>query len=127
MLAQTLAAVAHDARLATLEEGAPRRVHLEQRYRRLVETKGAAHPMTLAARAELDGPEPPECMAYLLDWSDELFARSGFDMHGIAPLTYASVDAWARLTDRTPEPHEVDALMRLDSVRRHPPAEVTDG
>ena len=123
----TAAAVAHHARLAVLEEGAPRRTHMEQRYRRLVETRGAEHPTTQAALAELQGPDSPECMEYLLGWSNELHGRSGVDMSGLSPLTYTTVDAWARLTGRDPQPHEVDALMVLDRVRRHPPAEVSDG
>ncbi len=128
MLAETVAAIAHDARLSALEEGAPRRTHLQQRLRRLIETKGADHPQTVAAQRELEGPQIPECMGYLVRWSNELFGRSGVDMQGLVPLSYATIDAWARLTDRDPQPHEVDALLWLDSVRRHPPPEdVTDG
>ena len=41
---------------------------------------------------------------------------------GLAPLGYATVEAWARLMDVEVEPHEVEALMVLDAVMRNPEA-----
>ena len=37
-------------------------------------------------------------------------------MGGISPLTYTEVEAWARLTHRTPTAYEVEGLMTLDDV-----------
>jgi hypothetical protein len=71
--------------------------------------------------AELAGPPVPPALQYLLEWLDELFGRSGATMDGLAPLSYTTVRAWAELTDRCPRPHEVQALLMLDAVRRHPP------
>jgi hypothetical protein len=43
-------------------------------------------------------------------------------MSGLAPLGYEAVTAWARLTERTPQPHEVRALLALDAVMLFPDA-----
>lgn len=37
-------------------------------------------------------------------------------MGGISPLTYTEVEAWARLTHRTPAAYEIEGLMALDDV-----------
>lgn len=37
-------------------------------------------------------------------------------MEGVAPLSYATVEAWARLCEIPVEPHEVEALMALDGA-----------
>lgn len=77
--------------------------------------------MTLQAQAELDGPPAPVALEYLLRWSWELHGRSGVGMDGYAPLTFTAIRDWAVLTEREIEPHEVQALMVLDAVRRNPP------
>jgi len=41
-------------------------------------------------------------------------------MDGAAPLGYSTVADWSRLAGIDIEPHEVDALMALDAVMRHP-------
>lgn len=41
-------------------------------------------------------------------------------MHGAEGLSYADIDAWARLTGRAPEPCEVEALFQLDVAMRFP-------
>lgn len=38
-------------------------------------------------------------------------------------VTYTMIEAWARLTDRAPTPIEVETLLRLDFVKRHPELE----
>jgi hypothetical protein len=89
--------------------------------------KDATDPVQVARRAqweaELDGPPVPPALAYLLEWLDELYGRSGATMDGLAPLSYSTMQAWAALTGRHPLPHEVQALMLLDLVRRNPPPE----
>ena len=70
------------------------------------------------ARAKLEAPEFPEDLAYLWDWTLELHGRSGVSMAGLNPLTYQTLDAWARLLERDPMPHEVEALILLDSALR---------
>jgi hypothetical protein len=54
---------------------------------------------------------------------DQLFCRSGVDMNGPAPLSYATIESWSRLTGTKVEPHEVEALITLDSVMRNPGVE----
>lgn len=65
-------------------------------------------------------PEYPAGLEYLLEWSADLFYKSGADLNGIGPLTYLTIDAWARLTDTDVAPHEVEALLLLDFVKRSP-------
>lgn len=90
----------HVVELERPVQGEPRRKHLQVAARR-----GVA-----AAAAALAGPELPEHVAYLWDWYLELNAAR-------APghLTYVDIDAWARLTGRTPDPDEVRGLLELDA------------
>lgn len=68
------------------------------------------------AIARLTPPEIPESVDYLWGWTMELHGRSGAHMAGLNPLSYATVDAWSRLTHTYPDPLEVHALMALDAV-----------
>jgi len=97
------------------------RDHIAGRLRRLVMTKGEDHPEVIRAQAELDGPPAPPALQYLLSWSWELHGRSGVGMDGYAPLTFTTIRDWAVLTEREIEPHEVQALLVMDAVRRNPP------
>ena len=45
-------------------------------------------------------------------------------MDGVSPLSYSTIADWARLTGRGLAPVEVEALIALDSVLRHPDAGV---
>lgn len=73
------------------------------------------------AMAEIDGPGMPSgTLDYLWGWSDELLGRSGVTMDGLAPLNPTVIESWARLTERSPQPHEVQALFELDALRRAP-------
>lgn len=47
-------------------------------------------------------------------------------MGGPAPVTYLDIEAWARLTDRRLEPHEVQALTEIDRAVRYPGPEPED-
>jgi hypothetical protein len=62
----------------------------------------------------------PVALRYIYEWWGELHQARRMGAHGLDPITYQDVDAWARLTDRMPEPHEVHALMRLDRAMIHP-------
>lgn len=64
----------------------------------------------------LRGPSCPESMRYLVQWAHELHGRSGFGSVGVVPLTYPVIESWARLTRRTVQPWDVDALLALDAV-----------
>ena len=66
----------------------------------------------------MKAPEFPEELAYLWDWALELHGRSGVSMAGLNPLTFQTLEAWARLTDRCLLPHEVEGLILLDSALR---------
>jgi hypothetical protein len=59
-------------------------------------------------------------LEYLFGWAKALHGRSGFSEFGVAPLSYATVEAWSRLMDVRVDPHEVEALMALDAVMCHP-------
>ena len=119
-----MAHVAHQARLDQPNEAGERaRPYLEARAERVARARGLDSLEYAEARAALDGPGPPEAIRYLLEWSDDLYGRSGVGMNGLAPLTWESLDAWARRKNVDVLPHECDALMALDSLRRHPPVE----
>lgn len=60
----------------------------------------------------------PRWIGYLKGWISDLHGRSGVGMSGYAPLTYTQIEAWARLKGIRPEPHEVEALMSLDTAIR---------
>lgn len=59
---------------------------------------------------ELDIPEPPEGMAYLIDLYWEC-KRTG------DPIGWVDMDAWLRLTGRQLEPCEIQALVQLDNIQ----------
>ena len=122
-----MAHVAHAARMDAVVDGFPVRVHLERRAMRLVETKGAAHTTTQQALAELEGPTIPWCVQYFVQWSNELYGRSGVGPHGLVPLMYTTIHTWATLHARQVQPHEVRALLILDSIRMYPPTESDSG
>jgi hypothetical protein len=69
-----------------------------------------------AAIAKLTPPELPESVAYLWDWVMELHGRSGAHMAGLNPLSYATLEAWMRLSGYTLDPLEVQALIMLDAA-----------
>lgn len=87
-------------------DGVPQRTHLEFRAR-----KGSVE-----AQLALQGPECPESLAYLLTWARQLHGKSGVGMNGFSPLSWSTIDAWARWTGNVPDPEDVDALFMLDTV-----------
>ena len=102
-------AIRHAARLdAKQKDGVTLRAILEPRA-----LKGDE-----SAAAQLEPPEYPESLTYLLDWSRELYGRSGVGMDGFSPLSWEALDAWARRTGRNPTADECQALMLLDSAYR---------
>lgn len=64
-------------------------------------------------------------MDYLRRWAYELHGRSGYTGMGeVAPLTYATIAHWARLTRRSPEPWEIDFLLEADAIMISEPAAI---
>ena len=74
-----------------------------------------------AAIRKLDGPPFVDELEYLYDWAMELDRARSFGVNGAEPITYQALESWARLTGRTPAPHEVAALMLVDRVLLFPP------
>lgn len=85
-----------------------RRDHLE----------AAARSGSSAAQAELDAAAAADAgpAAYLWDWFLELHSARTSSGFGPAPIGFAELAAWARLTRRTPSAFEVMALRALDHV-----------
>lgn len=105
--------VEHQSMLDYPSKDGTLRSHLEESARR----------GNVESEKELDGAVAyPDAVAYLHRWSLELYGRSGMSSAGMAPLGYGTIADWSRLTDQHPEPHEVDALLRLDAAMRHTPA-----
>jgi hypothetical protein len=108
-LTALMAVIAHEATLARpTKDGAGSRAHLLNAAKR-------GHAVSIAA---LRSPPFPEALDYLYEWFRELGAGRGEGFHGPAPLTHQGIAAWAQLTDRAPEPHEVDGLLALDAAWR---------
>lgn len=68
------------------------------------------------ARRKLQGPEFPEHMAHIWEWTQELHGRSGMGMAGLAPLSYQTIQAWQALTGVHLSPLEVEALIAVDGA-----------
>ncbi|MDB4913105.1 MAG: hypothetical protein JWM95_749 [Gemmatimonadetes bacterium] len=118
-----MTAAAHEFRMQKPDdEGFATRASYEGRVRRAALTHGADSPQHLAALRELEGPEFPESLDYLWRWFQELHRTRAAGMNGPEPMTHTEIDAWARLTNRTPDALEVDALLMLDLLSRHPDA-----
>ncbi len=96
--------------------------------RRATLTK-AAEAGNARARSALRSPPCPEALEYLRAWAYALVGRSGASDAGAAPLSYGTIEAWARLMGvPVPQPYEVEALFALDALMRcpgedEPPAE----
>lgn len=71
------------------------------------------------ARAALVPPRFPQAISYLHRWFCELSAARGAGMSGPLPITHVGIDAWSRLMEIRPFPHEVAALFAMDSAWLH--------
>lgn len=79
----------------------------------------AARGVESAAKA-LEGPPFPDALGYLWDWWNELDRGRSIGMNGPDPITYPLIESWARLMGREPSPADVDLLLSIDVVMRHP-------
>jgi hypothetical protein len=72
-----------------------------------------------SVRAALDllGPDLPLAAAHLWQWFLELDSARGSNGWGLNPVGYAEIEAWARLTRRSPAPWEIEILRALDRAR----------
>ena len=86
--------------------------------------KEAARKGSPVAIEMLEGKEYPVDLMYLYEWSIGLVGRSGVNQTGLNPLSYSEIESWSRVTGNRPDPEEVEALIALDSVMRHPETEV---
>lgn len=74
------------------------------------------------ALERLQGPDCPECAAYLWRWYAELSESAPSAGLGAACITHEQLAAWCVLRHITLAPFELDWLLLLDT-RRHAPAE----
>jgi hypothetical protein len=72
------------------------------------------------AAERLVGPHVPELLRYLLEWSIELAMGRRVGMNGPEQISWMDLDAWARMTGRSLDPHEAQGLMLIDAVRLNP-------
>lgn len=101
-----------NASMNRMEGDATVREHLEA-----VAAKGRG-PSAEKAKATLTPPAFPEALAYLWSWWLDLCAARPEGQHGLAPLTYTDLHAWASLTGAEPTPWEVSALLSIDRTYR---------
>lgn len=67
-----------------------------------------------------DVPVMPWPLSHVWEWFvGELSGRRSSGGFGVNPITHAEIEAWARLTNRTPTPREVRLLLRLDDAMVH--------
>lgn len=67
----------------------------------------------------MEEPAPlPWALRHIWEWFHELAGRAGSNGFGPNPLSYTEIAAWARLTGRHPQPHEVQLLLRLHDAWR---------
>lgn len=112
-----IAHVRHEARLSQpVRDGKGKPAGTTQR----AALEHAARRGSASAIQQLASPPCPPELDYLRRWAYELTGRSGFSEVGMNPLTYGTIESWARLTGRHPSPADVDALLRLDDVLRNP-------
>ena len=95
------------------EEGSTQRAHLEMAAR-------MGHAGAERAKQQLKEPPFPEELAYLWEWLMELSLARGEGWSGAAAISYSDIEAWTRLMDTHPEPHDVQALLVLDAAMRNP-------
>jgi hypothetical protein len=57
---------------------------------------------------ELEIPEPPDELRYLLEWHGK--------MRGREALTFSEIESWCKLMATRLTPFEVEAIRRLDSI-----------
>jgi hypothetical protein len=60
----------------------------------------------------------PELLAYLLEAYASIARTRPISEHGLAPISFAEIGAWAELVRIPIEPWEVSVLVRLDRVKR---------
>lgn len=66
--------------------------------------------------AALRLPRIPAGLQHVWEWFGELSAARSGNGSGANPIAFSEIDAWARLTGRTPEVREVRAIMALDQA-----------
>lgn len=66
------------------------------------------------------GPDAPEWMDYLVEWARELHGRSGHGSASLLPVSESELRAFAENRGVTLHPLEIEALIALDAVLRHP-------
>lgn len=70
--------------------------------------------------ALLEPPPFPESGGYLWEWFWDLSAGRRGSPGSADPLTWAEMDAWARLRRLRPAPFEIDILRALDRAFLNP-------
>lgn len=103
-----MAYAAHQADLdAPRSDGSSERQHLAA-----IVAKGPRDRGYAKAVERLDGgPSMPDALAYVWHWYLEL--------RGAEHITHGDIRDWADLTDRRPEPFEVQAIRALDATVRN--------
>jgi hypothetical protein len=59
-------------------------------------------------------------LEYLYRAAIEMHGRSGVGMGGLMPVSFTTIADYSRLKDIQFRPHEVDAIVQLDSVLLYP-------
>lgn len=100
-------------RISPGADGTTRRDHIEQAAEQLGKAPEELWPVDDEAD---DAPEIPEDGLYLWNWFQELSAGRGNNGFGPTAITWADMEAWARLTAIEPTPFETLTLRSMDAA-----------
>ena len=100
-------------RISPRADGTTRRDHIEQLCK---QTGKTPHELGLVEDEADDTPEIPEDGVYLWSWFQEL--SSGRGNNGFSPtaISWADIEAWARLTAIELTPYETLTLRSMDAA-----------
>ncbi len=100
-------------RISPGADGTTRRDHIEEAARQLGKTPEELWPAEDEADDALEVPEGGEC---LWNWFQELSAGRGNNGFGPTAISWADIEAWARLTAIELTPYETLTLRSMDAA-----------
>jgi len=100
-------------RISPGADGTTRRDHIEEAARQLGKTPEELWPVEDEAD---DAPEVPEGGECLWNWFQELSAGRGNNGFGPTAISWADIEAWARLTAVELTPYETLTLRSMDAA-----------
>jgi hypothetical protein len=70
----------------------------------------------LVAAVTTSKPRIPEAGRLVFRWFVDLSLARSYGPHGPNPISYAEIEAWARVTGTPAQPHHVEVLRAMDDA-----------